>query len=66
MAGLIFLIMAFNWSAYVVGEKDKEFIYLGDLYVIFSSADDEKMEQASKLISDYKLEIIKDVKEAWK
>jgi hypothetical protein len=66
IAGLLFLIMAFNWSAFFVAEKIGDYIYCGDEYIIFSSANREKMEEASRLISDYKLEIITDIKEAWK
>lgn len=66
MAGLIFLVMAYNWSAYVVVKNCMDYVYLGDEYIIFSSADKKKMEEASKLINDYKLEVITDIKNAWK
>ena len=66
MTGLIFLIMAFNWEGYIVAKNHNDYIYLGDEHIVFSSADGNKMAEASKLITDHKLEIIKDVKEAWK
>jgi hypothetical protein len=66
MAGLIFLITAFNWEAYIVAANHNDYIFLGDEHIVFSSANKTKMEEASKLISDYKLEVITDIKNAWK
>jgi hypothetical protein len=58
MAGLIFLITAFNWEAYIVAENRKDYIFLGDEYVVFSSANVERLKQASEVIADFKLEVI--------
>ncbi|HEX3624144.1 MAG TPA: hypothetical protein VH280_01835 [Verrucomicrobiae bacterium] len=66
LAGLIFLIMAFNWSAYVVVRESADYVYLGDEYIIFSSSNGKQTEEASKLMKDFKLELITDVKDAWK
>ena len=66
LTGLMFFILAFNWEGYVVAKNHKDYIYLGDEHLVFSSPDGKKMENVSKLISDFKLEIIKDVREAWK
>ena len=58
--------MAFNWEGYIVAQNHKDYIYLGDEHIVFSGANSEKTEEVSKLINDYKLEIIKDIKDAWK
>jgi hypothetical protein len=65
LAGYLFFVMAFNWEAYIVAQKSKDYIYLGDEHFVFSSADSGKMGQVSNLMSDFELKIIKDIREAW-
>lgn len=62
----VFFVMAFNWQAYIVAKNHNDYIYLGDEYIVFSSTDEEKLKQVSELRSNWKLEIIKEIKEAWK
>lgn len=64
--GLMFVIMAFNWECYVVSGANGDYVYLGDQFIVFSSADDDKLKETSKLIVDFNLEVITDIKNAWK
>jgi hypothetical protein len=61
----MFVIMAFNWECYVV-TGNGDYLYLGDQFIVFSTVVDEKFEETSKLITDFDLEIIKDITDAWK
>jgi hypothetical protein len=65
MAGILFFVMAFNWAAYIVSENRKDYIYLGDEHIVFSGADADRTRMAHELINDYKLKVIKDIREAW-
>ena len=65
MAGLIFLVMSFNWEGYLMSENDDEFLYIGDQHLVFSSADACRMKEAADLVSTFQLKIIKDIREAW-
>lgn len=66
MTGLVFLIMAFNWEAYLVARSDENHIFLGDEYIAFFSDSKKRLGEATELISDFNLEIITDIRSAWK
>jgi hypothetical protein len=66
MSGLIFSILAFDWYAYAVGRNRVDFIYLGDEYLIFSSVEQKKLDEARELIETYNLNVIQSNREAWK
>jgi hypothetical protein len=66
LTGLMFLIMAFDWEAYVVTQNHGEFVYLGDEHIVYSSADGEKMKEVSSLNATFGLKKIEDIREAWK
>ena len=66
LAGLMFLIMTFNWEGYLVPQNRDEFVYLGDEHIVFSSADAGKMKDVEGFVSTFHLEVINDIREAWK
>ncbi len=65
LAGLIFLIMAFNWEAYITAHGRDEFFYLGDEHIVFSSRDPLKVKTVAELMSAFHLRRISNIREAW-
>jgi hypothetical protein len=65
MAGLIFLLLSYQWSAYIVAENKEEYIYLGDEYIVFSCKEVERLQEAKSLTQDYQLKVIQNNREAW-
>jgi hypothetical protein len=66
LAGLIFLIMTFNWEGYIVPQNQDEFVYLGDEYIVFSSGTTAKFKEVTDIVSTFHLKLIEEVMEAWK
>jgi hypothetical protein len=65
LASYCCLILAFNWEGFVVAAKDREFIYLGDEYVVFSSSQSEKMNEVTALRTAFHLKEITSGTQAW-
>ena len=65
LASYCCLILAFNWEGFVVAAKDREFIYLGDEHVVFSSSQSEKMNEATALRTAFGLKEITSIRQAW-
>jgi hypothetical protein len=63
LTGLSFIILAFNWQGYLVGCND--YIYLGDEFVRFGIASEERLASVFSLAENFELKVIKDIKEAW-
>jgi len=63
LTGLSFIVLAFNWQGYLVGHSD--YIYLGDEFVRFGVASEERLASVFSLAEEFKLKVVKDIKEAW-
>jgi hypothetical protein len=48
-----------------VSQAREEFLYLGDGYMVFSSADSQKLKGVLDLAKEFDLKIITDIREAW-
>lgn len=65
MVGFIFMILSFNWHAFLVSQVGTGYVYFGDAFVVFHLKDDFHVQTILDIASAYKLEVIKDPKQAW-
>ena len=47
--------MAFNWEAYILGESNLDYIYLGDGLVTFATNDGARQKNTDDIISSLKM-----------
>jgi hypothetical protein len=65
LGGMSFLIVAFNWQAYLLSAGSADYILLGDSYLQFATNNSDKRRWLLELMRDFDLKQIKDVREAW-
>ena len=65
LGGLMFLVMAYSWEAYLVARKNREFVFLGDEHIVFCSSDSDRMQEVAEFREAFRLKKIKCITEAW-
>ncbi len=53
---LVFLSLCYTWEGYIVSANCHDFIFLGDAFVKFSSADAARIDEAKSIMELFKLE----------
>jgi len=58
-ASLSFLVMAFSWEGYLVGDSCESSVYIGDEYLNFSCDNQEQLTNALEMINRFRMQIIR-------
>ncbi len=56
LCGLVFLSICYTWEGYIISMNSRDFIFLGDGFVQFSSTDSAKIDEAKSLIETFQLQ----------
>ena len=64
MIGLIFLILAFNWEGYLISSIET-YSHFGDQYIVFADSNVANSQVYKRLLDQFGLRKIRDVREAW-
>ena len=58
-SGIFFLMMAFDWSGYLITKNHSDYVYIFDTLAKFSCSTSEKAAEILKIADKFKLEIMK-------
>jgi hypothetical protein len=62
LSGLVFLTLCFDWRGYLVAQMPAEYIVLGDAFVGFCAASDERLKEAESIAHTFELKTRRQVR----